>query len=71
MLGVEVFLNYVSQPIRILREKDEALTGRKMRPLQLRKLQSINMFLWDVEAKDVAGEDIRSPFDLSWRKVGS
>lgn len=29
------------------------------------------MFLWDVEAKDVADEGIRSPFDLSWRKVGS
>lgn len=29
MLGVEVFLNYVSQPIRILREKDEALTVKK------------------------------------------
>lgn len=64
MSGIEVFLNYISQPIRILREGDEALTVKK-------SSESINMFLWDVEAVDVAGEDIRSPFDLSWKKVGS
>lgn len=48
-----------SQPVRILREGDEAPAVRK-----LRRVEICLPRMWK-QREDVAGEDVRSPFDLS------